>query len=131
MMRGVGGVVVAVAIATWGAFCAVAPAAAQVTPGAEKALKAIEAEYGVKVLKVRAVTVNGRAAFEAIVMNPAGNYNEAFQVNRLVVDAATGEFIQQVRHGAADFTRSAEAPGAEGLAGEDVGLASRRKSAAR
>lgn len=128
MARGVCGVAVAFVIAAWGAFCTGIPAAAQVTPGVGKALKSIEAEFGVKVLKVRPVTVNGRAAFEATVMNPAGNYNEAFQVNRLVIDAATGELIQQVRHGAVGYTRSAEAPGAEGFEGEDIGPAVRRKS---
>jgi hypothetical protein len=32
-------------------------------------------------------------------MNPGGDFNEAFQVTRLVVDAETGRLVPQFRHG--------------------------------
>lgn len=106
---------------------ATGPATAQqITAGARKTFTKLENEYGVKVLKVRPVEVNGRKAIEALVMNPPGNFNEALQVTRIFVDAATGEMIQRVGHGAAGYTRSNEAPGATGLGGD--GRAARRRS---
>jgi len=90
----------------------------------------IEAAYGVKVLRSRVVHIDGRAAYELTVMNPAGNYNEAFQVNRLLVDAATGKLISAFEHEPAGYRLSDPPPGAEGLTGEDVGRAARRSSLA-
>lgn len=107
---------------------AAGPASAQVTTGARKTFTQLENEYGIKILRVSRIIVNGRKAFEATVMNPSGNFNGAFQVNRIFVDAATGELIPQVGHGQAGYARSGEAHGFSGLAGEDTGRASRRRS---
>ncbi len=59
---------------------------------------AITRDYGVEVLRIRADTVDGRAVFLVTVMNPGGNFNEAFQVNTLAVDAETGRLVPQFRH---------------------------------
>lgn len=59
----------------------------------------IAQDYGVKVLKVRrAEDANGRAVYLVTVMNPGGNFNEAFQVNTLMVDAQSGELIPSYHH---------------------------------
>lgn len=108
---------------------ATGPASAQqITAGARKTITKLESDYGIKILRVSPIIVNGRKAFEATVMNPTGNFNEALQVNRVFVDAATGELIPQVGHGQAGFYRSGEARGFSGLAGEDTGRAARRRS---
>ena len=97
----------------------------------KEAIQRIARTFGVKVLKTRSVTVNGRAAVEITVMNPGGNFNEAFQVYRLLVDAATGKLISGFGHGASAHRFSAPSPGEAGTAGEDVGSAARRLSTAK
>lgn len=59
---------------------------------------AIEKQYKVKVLKINAVTVDGKSAFKVTVMYPGGDFNTAFQVNTLIVDATTGKTVSQFRH---------------------------------
>jgi hypothetical protein len=68
----------------------------------------IEARFPVQVLKIRETTVDGRAAFVVTVMNQGGAFNEAFQVNTLVVSAETGKLMPQFRHRASGY----ELPGA-------------------
>jgi len=60
---------------------------------------AIERDYGVQVLRVSPATEDGRSVFLVTVMNPPGDFNEAFQVNTLMVDAETGRLVLQYRHG--------------------------------
>jgi len=60
---------------------------------------AVAARYGVEVLRVvEAMGDDGRAAWRVTVMNPGGDFNEAFQVNTILVDAETGAPIVQFRH---------------------------------
>ncbi|MPY70331.1 MAG: hypothetical protein GEU92_09600 [Alphaproteobacteria bacterium] len=61
---------------------------------------------GVRVLNVREGEVDGRAAFIVTVMNPGGDFNEAFQVNRLAVDAETGDLIPAFRDRASGYDGS-------------------------
>jgi len=56
------------------------------------------AEFGVRVLKVRRSLYDGRAVFLVTVMNPGGDFNEAFQVTTLVVDVETGKLVSGYRH---------------------------------
>lgn len=70
--------------------------AAEVDAAAVRA--SIEKKFNVKVLKINAITVDGKSAFKVTVMYPGGNFNTAFQVNTLIVDAATGEAIPVFRH---------------------------------
>lgn len=58
----------------------------------------IAKKFNVKVLKITAVTVDEKSAFKVTVMYPGGNFNTAFQVNTLIVDATTGEAIPVFRH---------------------------------
>ena len=60
----------------------------------------IEKQYDAKVLKISAGKDAGRPVFFVKVMFNGGNYNTAFQVNTLVIDANTGKRSPQFRHGA-------------------------------
>ncbi len=54
--------------------------------------------FGVKVLKVRPGKADGRKVFVVTVMNPGGDFNEAFQVSNIVVDVETGKLVPGFRH---------------------------------
>ncbi len=58
----------------------------------------IAKEFGVKVLKVRPAKADGRKVYVVTVMNPGGDFNEAFQVSTLTVDAETGKLVPGFRH---------------------------------
>ena len=74
------------------------PAAAQ-SADADAIRQRIEKEYGVTVLRIaRTALENGEAGFIVTVMNPADAGNAAFQVNKLLVDPATGTLVPQFRH---------------------------------
>ena len=84
-------------------FASVTNAAERQSP--EEITATITETYGVEVLRLRDVTVDGRAAYAVTVMNPGGNSNAAFQVNTLLVDAATGTLIPTFRHHASGYDR--------------------------
>ena len=65
---------------------------------ADQAGKRVAKSFGVKVLKVRPGKIDGRQVFLVTVMNPKGDFNEAFQVSTVVVDAATGKLVSGFRH---------------------------------
>lgn len=92
----------------------------ELTPEAVKSQ--VAERFGVEVLRVTEAEENGRPIFVVTVMNPAGDYNGAFQVNRLAVDRATGELVSQFRHEAAGYVLS----GGAGGGGETDGRAIRR-----
>ena len=60
----------------------------------------IENKYDARVLKMFIGKDLGRPVYFVRVMFKGGNYNTAFQVNTLVVDAKTGKPLPQFRHGA-------------------------------
>lgn len=62
---------------------------------ADSVKTSIEAEYPVKVLKVEETKIGEKDAFRVTMMFEGGNFNTAFQVNTIVVDAATGKPIPQ------------------------------------
>jgi uncharacterized membrane protein YkoI len=70
---------------------------------------------GVEVLKAEMVERDGRQVYALTVMNPPGNYNDAFMVRTLLVDGATGGLLGEVRDtprtGATDVAPSAPAAG--------------------
>ena len=72
----------------------------------EQVRSSIEKTFGVKVLRIRDMLSEGRAAFAVTIMNPGGNFDEAFQVNTIVVDRATGKLISQFRHRDAGYDLS-------------------------
>ena len=60
----------------------------------------IEKEYDAKVIKMFIGNDMGRSVYFVRVMFKGGNYNTAFQVNTIVIDAKTGKRLPQFRHGA-------------------------------
>ena len=59
---------------------------------------ATEKSYDVRVLKIYADKENGKSVFRVKVMYNGGDWNTAFQVNTIVIDAETGERVAQFKH---------------------------------
>ena len=53
--------------------------------------------FNVQVLRIRSGEINGRPVYIVTVMNPAGDFNEAFQVTMLAVDKKSGALVSQIR----------------------------------
>lgn len=88
--------VFAVAAVLGAALALPPPAIAAMTANQVKAK--IAKDFGVKVLKVRPGKADGRKVFVVTVMNPGGDFNEAFQVSTIVVDVETGKLVSGFRH---------------------------------
>ncbi|MEE8516647.1 MAG: PepSY domain-containing protein [Alphaproteobacteria bacterium] len=74
------------------------PAPALAAVSADQVKAKVAKAFGVKVLKVRPAKADGRKVFVVTVMNPGGDFNEAFQVSTIVVDAETGKLVSGYRH---------------------------------
>lgn len=78
----------------------------------------VAATYDVEVLRSSEVTLpDGSVAYELVVMNKGGDFNEAFQVTRLLVDPADGKLIPRFRHGESGYDLSGAprySPGRDG-----------------
>ncbi len=88
----------------WFAIALVGTIALLATPAraemsVDAVIQKIEADHAVTVLRVTPMTDDGRPVFAVTIMNPGGAYNEAFQVNTIVIDAETGQLIIQYRQG--------------------------------
>ena len=83
----------------FGATLALGAAPAGAALSADQVKRQVETRYGVKVLRIKPVTEQGRSAFSVTIMNPGGAFNEAFQVNTLLIDAESGRPIIQYRQG--------------------------------
>jgi hypothetical protein len=94
--RGLRGAAIAV---VFGATLALGAAPAGAALSADQVKQQVETRYGVKVLRIKPMTEQGRSAFAVTIMNPGGSFNEAFQVNTIVIDAETGRPIVQYRQG--------------------------------
>lgn len=114
----------AVALALASGLASVSHAAEQLSR--DEVAASIAETYGVEVLRLRDADVDGRAAYAVTVMNPGGNSNAAFQVNTLLVDAATGALIPTFRHGASGYGHTDGATYQTGV--EGTGPAMRRRS---
>ncbi len=84
------------AMAMAAAIGVLSAADAQVT--ARQASRQFAESYGVQVLKVRSAEIDGKLVYLLTVMNPKGDFIEAFQVNTVAVDADTGNLIAGFRH---------------------------------
>lgn len=85
--------------ALFGATLALGASPAEAALSADQVKRQVETRYGVTVLRVKPMTEFGRSAYAVTIMNPGGAFNEAFQVNTLVIDAETGRPIIQYRQG--------------------------------
>lgn len=84
-----------------------AAAAPAIEPAAQAAVKAVTERFGVKVLSARRSDENGRAVYEIVVMRPGGDFDDAYAVDTLSVDAKTGELVPQFRSETSGYTLSA------------------------
>jgi hypothetical protein len=84
-------------VAVLGAVLALPPPAIAALSANQVKAKVAKA-FGVKVLKVRPGKADGRKVFVVTIMNPGGNFNEAFQVSTIVVDVETGKLVSGYRH---------------------------------
>ena len=84
-------------VAVLGAVLALPPPAIAALSANQVKAKVAKA-FGVKVLKVRPGKADGRKVFVVTVMNPGGDFNEAFQVSTIVVDVETGKLVSGYRH---------------------------------
>ena len=85
--------------AAFGAALALGASPAGAALSADQVKRQVETRYGVTVLRIKPVTEQGRGAYAVTIMNPGGDFDEAFQVNTLVIDAETGRPIIQYRQG--------------------------------
>jgi hypothetical protein len=122
LARPIAAAVVALALAS--GLVSAAPAAERLSP--DEISARIAETYGVEVLRLRDAKVDGRAAYAVTVMSPGGNSNAAFQVNTLLVDAATGALIPTFRHGASGYDHPGGATYQTGV--EGTGPAMRQRS---
>ena len=83
----------------FGAMLALGASPTAAALSADQVKRQVETRYGVKVLRIKPMTEQGRSAFAVTIMNPGGAFNEAFQVNTIVIDAETGRPIIQYRQG--------------------------------
>ena len=74
------------------------PSSAKAAMTQSQITAAIEKSYDVRVLKIYADKENGKSVFRVKVMYNGGDWNTAFQVNTIVIDAETGERVPQFKH---------------------------------
>ena len=109
-----------------------APVAALIAAGPafavspEAAAAALAERFSVKVLRVTPIERDGKQLYAVVVMNPGGNFNEAFKVTTLVVDVETGDLITQFRpqNSGYDLPEAANRQ----LPGDESGAAIRRET---
>ena len=85
------------ALTAWLAQLAV-PSSANAAMTQSQVAAAAEKSYDVRVLKIYADKENGKSVFRVKVMYNGGDWNTAFQVNTIVIDAKTGERVAQFKH---------------------------------
>jgi len=85
------------ALTAWLAQLAV-PSSAEAAMTQSQVAAATEKSYDVRVLKIYADKENGKSVFRVKVMYHGGDWNTAFQVNTIVIDAETGERVAQFKH---------------------------------
>lgn len=102
--------VLAMLLLVTGMFAIPANVRAQSLMSEADARQAIMDRYGVDVLRIAEAERGGVPVFIMKVMNPAGNYNEAFQVNVLVMNRRNGELMPQFQHGVSGVTFPGDGP---------------------
>ncbi|MGH6984923.1 MAG: PepSY domain-containing protein [Stellaceae bacterium] len=74
---------------------------------AQKLTQQIAQRYGVQVLRADREVLAGKPVYRMVVMNPGGDFNEAYAVHTLVVDAASGGLVPQFEHLPAGYALAA------------------------
>jgi hypothetical protein len=112
-----------------GAGVSAADAAATFSKEEAAVAKKLEDAYGVRVLRIRSGDVDGTAVYIVTVMNPAGDFNAAFQVTTLAVGKSSGALISQYRQTPTGQRRSGAA--SRNPSGDISGTAMRRRTERR
>jgi hypothetical protein len=110
-----------VVIALW--LAAVNPALAM---SPEAVASAVAQRFGVTVLRVAPIERDGKPLYSVVVMNPGGNFNEAFKATTLVVDPDSGDLVPQFRQENSGYDLPASAD--RQPPGDDGGAAIRRET---
>ena len=89
-----------------------APRAPEPAPSSNAAAdglaKTLGQRFGVDVLRVEPGESDGRPIYRMVVMNLGGDFNSAFAVHTLVVDAETGALVPQFRHEPSGYQLAAQ-----------------------
>lgn len=102
-------------LASFGAILAAAALAFAAQPAlaqqktAEQVSAEIAQRYKTQVLRVTPMTLDGKPAYAVRVLSPGGDFDDAFRVVTLMVDAGTGELVPQFRHRTSGY----DVPGAQ------------------
>jgi hypothetical protein len=76
---------------------------------AQRLANGLSSRFGVQVLRARREQLDGKPVYRMVVMNPGGDFNEAYAVHTLVVDAKTGELVSQFQNESSGYQLSAPA----------------------
>jgi hypothetical protein len=95
------------------------PALAQPV-SAEAVKEQLTRAYGVEILRVEEVDIDGTPSFAVHVMRPAGDLDGALSVATLLVDARTGKLMSSFRHAAAGYVLPPDIVGAQPVPSGDV-----------
>jgi hypothetical protein len=60
--------------------------------------RAVAQRFGVKVLRAQREELDGKTVYRMVVMRPGGNFDDAYAVDTLILDAATGALVPQFRN---------------------------------
>ncbi|MGH7013613.1 MAG: PepSY domain-containing protein [Stellaceae bacterium] len=74
---------------------------------AQKLTQQLAQRYGVQVLRADRELLDGKPVYRMVVMNAGGDFNEAYAVHTLVVDAASGALVSQFQHAPAGYALAA------------------------
>lgn len=69
----------------------------------QEAARRVAERYGVEVLRMRELTVDGRRIYALTVMQPGGDVNGVSRIGELCVDAGTGEPVPRLLHRAEGY----------------------------
>jgi hypothetical protein len=75
----------------------------------QRLMQQVAGTYGVQVLRAERQELDGKPVYRMVVMNPGGDFNEAYAVHTLVVDAKTGELVSQFQNETSGYALSAAA----------------------
>ena len=92
----------------------------------EAAAAQLAQRFDVKVLRVTPIERDGKRFYAVVVMNPGGNFNEAFRATTLIVDPESGDLVPQF--GEQNSADDLPAASTRRLPADDDGAAIRRET---
>lgn len=74
---------------------------------AQRLANELSSRFSVQVLRAQREQLDGKPVYRMVVMNPGGDFNEAYAVHTLVVDAKTGALVSQFQNETSGYQLSA------------------------